>query len=202
MFFSTATSSWHSFSKYLCVCMYELSRPVFSASLWPSGLQPARLLCPWVFQTRILEWVATYGWPRSSWTRYWTHISSFLTLAGRFFTAYGHLGSPPRVNAYWPSSTCCGEESDNSSNILAWRIPQTEEPDGLQSMGLQRDGQDCRDRASTHKVESTRDRTSRSWEDAPCPAGQADLDEPGQNMIFTLGADFRTNTPLRCKSQM
>ena len=24
------------------------------------------------------------------------------------------------------------------SNILAWRIPQTEEPGGLQSMGLQR----------------------------------------------------------------
>ena len=26
------------------------------------------------------------------------------------------------------------------SNILAWRIPLTEEPDGLQSMGLQRAG--------------------------------------------------------------
>ena len=26
------------------------------------------------------------------------------------------------------------------SNILAWRIPWTEEPDGLQSMGLQRVG--------------------------------------------------------------
>ena len=29
--------------------MYEHSRSVFSASLWPSGLQPARLLCPWSF---------------------------------------------------------------------------------------------------------------------------------------------------------
>ena len=28
------------------------------------------------------------------------------------------------------------------SSILAWRIPQTEEPDRLQSMGSQRDGQD------------------------------------------------------------
>ena len=26
------------------------------------------------------------------------------------------------------------------SSILAWRIPWTEEPDGLQSMGPQRDG--------------------------------------------------------------
>ena len=28
------------------------------------------------------------------------------------------------------------------SSILAWEIPQTEEPDGLQSVGLQRDGHD------------------------------------------------------------
>ena len=30
------------------------------------------------------------------------------------------------------------KEMANHSSILAWRIPQTEEPDGLQSMGLQR----------------------------------------------------------------
>ena len=29
------------------------------------------------------------------------------------------------------------------SNILAWKIPQTEEPGGLQSMGSQRVGHDC-----------------------------------------------------------
>ena len=29
------------------------------------------------------------------------------------------------------------------SSILAWRIPWTEEPDGLQSRGLQRVGHDC-----------------------------------------------------------
>ena len=28
------------------------------------------------------------------------------------------------------------------SSILAWRVPQTEEPGGLQSMGLQRVGRD------------------------------------------------------------
>ena len=28
------------------------------------------------------------------------------------------------------------------SSVLAWRIPRTEEPDGLQSMGLQRVGHD------------------------------------------------------------
>ena len=35
-----------------------------------------------------------------------------------------------------------GKEKDNHSNILAWEIPWTEEPGGLQSMGWQRVGPD------------------------------------------------------------
>ena len=34
------------------------------------------------------------------------------------------------------------EEMASPSRILAWKIPWTEEPDGLQSMGLQRVGHD------------------------------------------------------------
>jgi len=34
------------------------------------------------------------------------------------------------------------EEMTNHSSALAWRIPQTEEPGGLQSVGLQRVGHD------------------------------------------------------------
>ena len=34
------------------------------------------------------------------------------------------------------------EEMTNHSSILAWRIPGTEEPGGLQFMGLQRVGHD------------------------------------------------------------
>ena len=34
------------------------------------------------------------------------------------------------------------KEMTNHSSILAWRIPWTEEPGGLQSMGLQRVGHD------------------------------------------------------------
>ena len=34
------------------------------------------------------------------------------------------------------------EEMATHSSILAWRIPGTEEPGGLQSTGLQRDGHD------------------------------------------------------------
>ena len=34
------------------------------------------------------------------------------------------------------------KEMATHSSILAWKIPRTEEPGGLQSMGLQRVGQD------------------------------------------------------------
>ena len=35
-----------------------LSRSVVSDSVRPDGLQPTRLLHPWDFQARVLEWVA------------------------------------------------------------------------------------------------------------------------------------------------
>ena len=39
------------------------------------------------------------------------------------------------------------------SSILAWRIPGTEEPGGLQCMGSQRVGHDWRNLAHTHTHE-------------------------------------------------
>ena len=48
-------------------------------------------------------------------------------------TAFGHiLGSKDSLE----------EEMATHSSILAWRIPWTEEPGGLQSIGLQRVRQD------------------------------------------------------------
>ena len=35
------------------------------------------------------------------------------------------------------------KEMATLSNILAWRVPETEEPGGLQSLGSQRVGHDC-----------------------------------------------------------
>ena len=50
--------------------------------LWP------RDFCPWISQTRILEWVAIPFSRGSSWPRDWTHISCVRqALAGGFFTA-------------------------------------------------------------------------------------------------------------------
>ena len=63
-----------------CACL------VASNSLWPHGLQPNRLLCPWVLLTRILEWVAVSYSKGSSWPRDRTLISCVSWIAGRFFT--------------------------------------------------------------------------------------------------------------------
>ena len=41
------------------------------------------------------------------------------------------------------------KEMETLSSILAWKIPRTEEPGGLQSMGLQRVGHDWGDLAHT-----------------------------------------------------
>ena len=46
----------------------------------------------------------------------------------------GDVGSIPSLG--WKDSL--EEEMATHSNILAWKIPWTEEPGGLQSMGLQK----------------------------------------------------------------
>ena len=48
----------------------------------------------------------------------------------------GDLGSIPGLQRF------PGEEMATHPSILAWRIPWTEEPGGLQSMGSQRVGHD------------------------------------------------------------
>ena len=62
--------------------------------------------------------------------------------------------NPPAMQETWVRSP--GQEDPleegmaTLSSILAWRIPWTEEPGGLQSMGLQRVRHDCSDLAHTH----------------------------------------------------
>ena len=55
-----------------------LRHSVMSDSLWPHGLQPTRLLCPWDYPARILEWVAISSSRGSSWPRDWNHIYSWI----------------------------------------------------------------------------------------------------------------------------
>ena len=57
----------------------------------------------------------------------------------------------------------------NLSSSLARRIPWTEEPGGLQSMGSQRVGHDCNDLACTHAHTHTHTHTN-------CPKEQWVID--------------------------
>ena len=45
-----------------------------------------------------------------------------------------------------------GEEMETHPSILAWRVPWTEEPGGLQSIGLHRVGHDGNDLAQAQRL--------------------------------------------------
>ena len=70
-------------SRGVCV-LSHFSRVWLSATLW---LQPARLLCPWDFPARTLEWVTKPSSRGSSQPRDWAHVS-YVSCIGRC-----HLGS-------------------------------------------------------------------------------------------------------------
>ena len=61
-------SSW-------CVCVHVLSCVQLSA---PSALYFAKLLCPWILQARILEWVAISFSKGSFWPRDQTCVSCII----------------------------------------------------------------------------------------------------------------------------
>ena len=91
-----------------------LSCSVISDSLQAQGLKPARLFCPWNFPDKN------------------TGVGCHSLLQGIFPSQGLNLGlSLPLEKAMAPHSS-----------TLAWKIPQTEEPGGLQSMGLLRVGHD------------------------------------------------------------
>ena len=58
----------------------------------------------------------------------------------------GYMGSIPG----WGRSL--GKEMATHTIIFAWRIPWTEEPGGLQSVGLQRIGQDLTTKQQQQRV--------------------------------------------------
>ena len=67
----------------------------------------------------------------------------FVTLTVHFILANGLVVKNPPANAgdlglIPVSGRCSGKRNGNHSSILIWEIPWTEEPDGLQSMGSQK----------------------------------------------------------------
>ena len=71
----------------VCVCVCACACPVMSNSLWPHGLQPSRLLCHGILQTRLLECIAISFSRESSWSRDWT-CGSWVSCIGRQILHY------------------------------------------------------------------------------------------------------------------
>ena len=74
----------HSFC-YTLSWKVRFSCSVMSKYLWPHGLEPTRLLCPWMLQARLLEWAAIPFSGGSSCPRGWTQVPC---TAGRFFIVW------------------------------------------------------------------------------------------------------------------
>ena len=79
---SKATQS-SSVSRRKGMCAYVLSRFCHAWVFVTPWLQPTRLLCPWILQARILEWIIMPSCRGSSWPRVRTWVS-YVSCIGRW----------------------------------------------------------------------------------------------------------------------
>ena len=147
-----------------------------SDSLWPHGLWPTRLLCPWDspgknpgvgrhvlgdFPNSGISWIF-YISCISRWVLYYLNLwTSAIQIGEPWAFSYGaSLGwegkNPPAVQEMQeaPVQSLGGGRSTrgrhgNHSSILAWRIPCTDEPGRLQSIESHRVEYDWSDLACT-----------------------------------------------------
>ena len=93
---------------------------VASSSLRRHGPYPTMLLCPWIFQTRILECVAISSSTGSSQPRDWSRISC---IAGGFF--YHWATGSPLVHSYMAQPfrlELVGQFSDTHLRSFMWPV--------------------------------------------------------------------------------
>ena len=92
-----------------------------------------------ILQARILEWVAKPSTRASFQPRNWTVISC---VGGYIFCTHTHTHTHTytytHTHTHTHTHTYLGEGNVKPHHILAWRIPLTKEPGGLQSKGSQR----------------------------------------------------------------
>ena len=92
-------TSWATREAPVISVIWMWSCSVVSDSL-PSHL-PTRLVCPWNFQARVLEWVAISFSRASSWSRGWTQVSH---LTGTCLTVWASRKVPVISVIYTPVS--------------------------------------------------------------------------------------------------
>ena len=125
-------------------------------SLWdPMDCSPPGFSVHGILQARILKWIAMSSSRGSSQPRDWTQVSFILSIMSQIIGAFSTwLGASlvaqtvknlpaMQKTQVWSlgQEDPLEKEMAPHSSILAWRIPWTEKPGGLQSMGLQRVGQ-------------------------------------------------------------
>ena len=93
-----------------------------------------------LLQARILAWVAMPSSSGSSRPRDQTQVSYVSCIASKFFTVSATWEVPYKILISIMQSL--EKAMATHSSTLAWKIPWTEEPGRLQSMGLQRVGHD------------------------------------------------------------
>ena len=173
----TLTSTHNYWKNYSCDSLSLSLVPQSCPILWPHGLQPARLLCPWdspgkntgvgchfILQGTFLTQVLNLGLLHCRQILYQlsyegsthsplaltrrTYLAKTLTFKSsvRASLVAQRLKRLPAMQETWVQflgrEDSLEKEMATHSSILAWRIPWTEEPGGLQSTGSQRVGYD------------------------------------------------------------
>ena len=129
----------------MCVCLVIQLCPVLCD---PMDCSPPGSSVYGIFQARILEWVSIHFSRGSSNSR--TGLCGFFLMFYKNYTRVwasqvalvvknlpASAGDTRDVSLIPESGRSPGEENGTHSGILAWRIPWTEEPGGLPSMGSQ-----------------------------------------------------------------
>ena len=132
---------------------------VVSDSLQPMDCTPSGSHVYGILQARIREWIAIFYYRGSSQPRDWTRLSYVSWIGRQALYHYCHLSSVPIIiempfqvhilylgliwlqeNWVWSlgREDSLEKEMVTCSSILAWEIPWTEKPGGLQSMGWQK----------------------------------------------------------------
>ena len=89
-----------------------------------------------------------------------------------------------------------GEGNGTNSSILAWRIPWTEEPGGLQSRGSQRVGYDC---MTEHGIVHRRPNTIRPYPRCPLAHLSCHPDQSANPQMWQAHSHLRAGA-LACDS--
>ena len=122
-------------SNYTHAAAAAKSLPLCPTLCDPLGCSPPGSSVHGIFQARVLEWGAIVFYTHSR-----EYFVSCISLVSQ------RVKNLPEMWKAWVSSLAWEDPLEQAmvthSSILAWRIPWTEEPGGLQSMGSQKVGHD------------------------------------------------------------